>query len=90
MCNSEKEMVTSLRSQMEEAERLTEDLRQENEHMRRQREKEEEERIQLERERQKRYAYPSVPLTVMLNSLRVCVSLDHCLVMLVILNFDDK
>lgn len=87
MCDSEKEMVTSLRSQMEEAERLTEELRQENEHMRRQREKEEEERIQLERERQKRYAYPSIPLNVMLNSLRVCVSLDHCLVMCMILKF---
>lgn len=89
MCDSEKEMVTSLRSQMEEAERLAEELRQENEHMRRQREKEEEERIQLERERQKRYAYPSI-LNVMLNSLRVCVSLEHCSVMLMMLNFAGK
>lgn len=89
MCDSEKEMVASLRSQMEEAERLTEELRQENEHMRRQREKEEEERIQLERERQKRYAYPSI-LNVMLNSLRVCVSLEHCSVMLMMLDFAGK
>lgn len=61
MFDSEKEMVTSLRSQMEEAERLTEELRQENENMRRQKEKEEEEKIQLERERQKRYAYALIP-----------------------------
>ncbi len=52
--------MTSLRSQIEGAERLTDELRQENEHLRRQREKEEDERIQLERERQKRYACPSI------------------------------
>ncbi len=52
--------MTSLRSQIEGAERLAEELRQENEHLRRQREKEEEERIQLEREKQIRYACPSI------------------------------
>lgn len=48
-------MVASLRSQVEESERLMEGLRKENKHMRRQREREEEEKIQMEQERQKRY-----------------------------------
>lgn len=59
--------MSSLSSQMEEAERLTEELRQENEHMRRQREKQEEDRIQQDRERHKRYTYPSVTARVLLS-----------------------
>lgn len=66
LLNSEREMVTSLRSQIEGAERLAEELRQENEHLRRQREKEEEERIQLERDRQIRME------TEMLETAQLC------------------
>ncbi|XP_062391103.1 rootletin-like [Sardina pilchardus] len=54
LLQSEKEMVASLRAQVEEGERHLVELRRENETLRRQREREEEERRDMERERQKR------------------------------------
>ncbi|KAG7466967.1 hypothetical protein MATL_G00148280 [Megalops atlanticus] len=54
MLQSEKEMVVSLTTQLDEAEQLGEELRKESERLRRQREWEAEERRELERERQRR------------------------------------
>ncbi|KAK6309482.1 hypothetical protein J4Q44_G00193630 [Coregonus suidteri] len=54
MLLSEREMVGSLRSQLEEEERRSEERRKENERLRREREREVEERKELESERQRR------------------------------------
>ncbi|KAJ8253298.1 hypothetical protein GJAV_G00211330 [Gymnothorax javanicus] len=54
LLQSEREMAVSLRSQLTEAERVAEELRKENEHLRHQRSREEEERQELERDAQRR------------------------------------
>ncbi|CDQ95562.1 unnamed protein product [Oncorhynchus mykiss] len=55
MLLSEREMVGSLRSQLEEEERQSEERRKENDRLRLEREREEEQRNELESDRQRRY-----------------------------------